>query len=71
MHLVGPQLHTVTRYARADVLRILRITARLLAAWEKAGLIAPAEDYSFFELIQLKKLRDLSARKVRPAMIRE
>ena len=59
------------RYARADVLRILRITARQLAAWEKAGLIAAAESYSFFELLQLRKLRELSARRVRPGKIRE
>lgn len=40
-------------------------------SWEKAGLIAPAETYTFFDLLQLKKLRDLSARRVRPAVIRE
>lgn len=57
-------------YPRADVLRILRITARQLASWEKAGLVKPAESYSFCDLLQLKKLRDLSARKVRPAVIR-
>jgi tetratricopeptide (TPR) repeat protein len=61
----------VDRYARADVLRILRITARQLAAWEKAGLIAASEGYSFFELLQLRKLRELSARRVRPGKIRE
>jgi tetratricopeptide (TPR) repeat protein len=61
----------VDRYARADVLRILRITARQLAGWEKAGLIAASESYSFFELLQLKKLRDLSVRRVRPGKIRE
>jgi tetratricopeptide (TPR) repeat protein len=61
----------VSRYGRADVLRILRITARQLLSWEKAGLIAPAETYTFFDLLQLKKLRDLSARRVRPAVIRE
>ena len=59
------------RYARADVLRILRITARQLAAWEKAGLIAASESYSFFELLQLRKLGELSARRVRPGKIRE
>ena len=59
------------RYARADVLRILRITARQLAAWEKAGLIAASESYSFFELLQLRKLRELSAGRVRPGKIRE
>jgi tetratricopeptide (TPR) repeat protein len=61
----------VDRYARADVLRILRITARQLAAWEKAGLIAVSNSYSFFELLQLRKLRELSARRVRPGKIRE
>jgi tetratricopeptide (TPR) repeat protein len=61
----------VERYARADVLRILRITARQLAAWERAGLIAASESYSFFELLQLRKLGELSARRVRPGKIRE
>ncbi len=59
------------RYQRADVLRILRITARQLSGWEKAGLVAAAESYSFFDLLQVKKLRDLSAKRVRPAVIRE
>jgi tetratricopeptide (TPR) repeat protein len=61
----------VHRYSRTDLLRILRVTARQLAAWEKAGLIAPAETYSFFDLLQVKKVRDLCARRVRPAVIRE
>lgn len=59
------------RYNRADLLRILRLTARQLAAWEKAGLVAAAETYSFFDLLQIKKVRDLCARKVRPAVIRQ
>jgi tetratricopeptide (TPR) repeat protein len=42
-----------------------------LATWEKAGLIAAAENYSFFDLLQVKKVRDLCARKVRPAVIRQ
>src|SRR5215510_7186309 len=61
---------TVHRYRRADVLRILHITAQQLNGWEKAGLIAAAEEYSFFELLQLKKVRDLRAKRVRPAVIR-
>jgi tetratricopeptide (TPR) repeat protein len=64
-------LTTVHRYSRADLLRILRLTARQLAAWEKAGLVAAAESYSFFDLLQIKKVRDLCARKVRPAVIRQ
>ena len=47
------------------------MTARQLASWEKAGLIATAESYSFFDLLQVKKVRDLCARRVRPAVIRE
>jgi len=61
----------VYRYSRADLLRILRLTARQLASWEKAELVAAAESYSFFDLLQVKKVRDLCARKVRPAVIRE
>jgi tetratricopeptide (TPR) repeat protein len=34
-------------------------------------LIAASESYSFVELLQLKKLRELSARRVRPGKIRE
>jgi tetratricopeptide (TPR) repeat protein len=62
---------TVHRYCRADVLRILRITPRQLSQWQKAGLVAAADTYSFFDLIQLKKVRDLASKKVRPAVIRE
>jgi tetratricopeptide (TPR) repeat protein len=61
----------VHRYSRTDLLRILRLTARQLTAWEKAGLLASAETYSFFDLLQVKKVRDLCARRVRPAVIRE
>jgi len=53
------------------LLRILRLTARQFGAWEKAGLVPTAADYSFFDLLQIKKVRDLCARKVRPAVIRQ
>ena len=58
------------RYSRAELLRILRLTARQLAAWEKAELVAAAESYSFFDLLQIKKIRDLCAHKVHPRVIR-
>ena len=61
----------MSRYSRADLLRILRLTARQLAAWEKAELVAVSESYSFFDLLQIKKIRDLCALKVRPAIIRQ
>src|ERR1700739_4546478 len=47
---------TVYRYSRADLLRILRLTARQLGSWEKAGLGAAAENYSLFDLFQIKTL---------------
>ncbi len=59
------------RYSRADLLRILRITAKQLAGWERAGLITSADSYSFFDLLQIKKVRDLRAEKVRPGVIRQ
>lgn len=40
-------------------------------AWEKSGLVTAAESYTFFDLLQVKKVRDLCARRVRPAEIRE
>ena len=36
----------------------------------KAELVPAAESYSFFDLLQIKKVRDLCAAKVRPAVIR-
>jgi tetratricopeptide (TPR) repeat protein len=61
----------VYRYSRADLLRILRVTAKQLAGWERAGLIATSDSYSFFDLLQIKKVRDLRAEKVRPGVIRQ
>ena len=64
-------LTSVNRYSRADVLRILRLTPRQLTVWEKAGLVVAATSYSFSDLAQIQKVRDLCARKVRPAVIRQ
>jgi len=61
----------VYRYSREDLIRILRVSARQLVAWEKAGLLASAETYTFFDLLQVKKVRDLCARRVRPVQLRE
>lgn len=59
------------RYTREDVTRILRVNARQLAAWERAGLLKLADNYSFFDLLQVKKVRDLCATHVRPIEIRQ
>jgi tetratricopeptide (TPR) repeat protein len=42
-----------------------------LAQWQKAGLVAVCESYSFFDLLQMRKIRDLRAKRVRSAVIRE
>lgn len=63
--------NTVYRYSREDLIRILRVSARQLVAWEKTGLLATADSYTFFDLLQVKKVRDLCARRVRPVEIRE
>jgi len=61
----------VYRYTRQDLIRILRISAHQLVAWEKSGLVTSADSYTFFDLLQVKKVRDLCARRVRPAEIRQ
>jgi tetratricopeptide (TPR) repeat protein len=58
-------------YSRADLLRILHLTPRQLATWERAGLIASSEAYSFADMLQVKKVRDLCAMSVKPAVIRQ
>jgi tetratricopeptide (TPR) repeat protein len=63
--------HLVPVYSRADLLRILHITPRQLANWERKGLVTSAEAYTFSDLLELKKIRDLCAMSVRPNVIRQ
>jgi len=65
----GRVLNTV--YSRADLLRILHLTARQLANWERAGLVTSSQTYSFSDLLEVKKVRDLCAMSVRPTVIRQ
>ena len=62
--------HTGTQYSRLDVIRILRIRLKQLSAWERSGLIQQSETYSFQDLVQLRKLRDLRATRLSVANIR-
>jgi tetratricopeptide (TPR) repeat protein len=59
----------VTHFERSDLLRILRITARQLSGWQRAGLVAVRDSFSFFDLLQAKKVRDLRAKRVKSATI--
>jgi tetratricopeptide (TPR) repeat protein len=61
----------MNQYCRADVLRILHLTAKQLVGWQRAGLVPISETFTFYDLLQLKKIRDLRAKRVRPAVIRE
>lgn len=64
----------VTRYTRQDVLRILHLQARQLSGWERAGLVSlrepDSDSYSFEDLVQLRKLRDLCAMRISASRIR-
>ncbi len=61
---------TVTQYSREDVLRILRIRLKHLCSWERSGLVPESATYSFQDLVQLRKLRDLRATRLSVANIR-
>jgi len=49
----------------------LHVTPRQLANWERNGLVASAASYSFANLLEIKKVRDLCAMSVRPNVIRQ
>jgi tetratricopeptide (TPR) repeat protein len=61
----------VTSYSRQDVLRILQISSRQLQGWERAGLIALRESYTFQDLGELRTLRVLREEDVPAASIRQ
>lgn len=60
----------MTSYSRHDVLRILQISSRQLAGWEKAELIPAQQNYTFQDLGQLRTLRALREDDVSAAAIR-
>src|SRR5271165_910081 len=61
----------MNRYSRERVLRLLHITASQLAGWQRAGLVPVSDAFTWYDLLQLMKVRDLRAKRVRPAVIRE
>ena len=60
----------VNGFGRQDAVRILHLDTRELERWERAGLVAAQEQYSFTELGELRTLRDLRARRVPTSRIR-
>jgi tetratricopeptide (TPR) repeat protein len=61
----------MNQYSRSDILRILHITPKQLSGWQRAGLAPVADQFSYYDILQLMKVRDLRAKRVRPAVIRE
>lgn len=70
MTTVPIEITPATRYTRLDVLRILHLRERQLQGWERAGLVAPGNQFTFQDLVQLRKLRDLRATHISSASIR-
>jgi len=59
------------QFCRADVLRLLHISAKQLSGWQRAGLVPISESFTWNDLLQIKKVRDLLAKRVRSAVIRQ
>jgi len=59
------------QFCRADVLRLLRVSAKQLAGWQRSGLVPVCDVFTWNDLLQVKKVRDLLSRRVRPAVIRQ
>jgi tetratricopeptide (TPR) repeat protein len=58
-------------FSRADLLRMLRVSAHQLSYWERAGLVPAREQYSYSDLVQVRKVSELCEKKVRPGVIRQ
>jgi tetratricopeptide (TPR) repeat protein len=50
--------HTAESYSREELRRILRLSERQLAAWQRQGLVAPGP-YNFSDLIAVKTIQKL------------
>lgn len=57
-------------YTRDEVCRLLGIREAVLEDWEEHGFVARAEHYAFKDLVALKTLRQLRARRMPAARIR-
>jgi tetratricopeptide (TPR) repeat protein len=56
-------------YRREDVRRIVNVSERQLRAWEKQGLVKPAETFGFSDLLALKTLKKLRELRIPPSRI--
>ena len=61
----------MNEYCRTDVLRIFRLRDQQLRIWERNGLIACSDRYSFQDLGQVRKLRELGEERISAGSIRD
>lgn len=59
------------QFTRADVRRKFGVTERQLQSWERLDFLAPAETYSFSELVAIKTLIKLRENRIPPRRIGE
>lgn len=57
-------------YSRDEVCRLLGIRESVLDQWERHGFLSCMEQYGFRDMVALKALRQLRARRIRPDRIR-
>ncbi len=62
---------TSDTYTRSEIRRILGIKENSLRSWERAGLTAAQEGYSFTDLVSLKTLQNLRSHQIPPKEIAE
>jgi tetratricopeptide (TPR) repeat protein len=56
-------------YSRRQLTRLLHLTPRQLARWEKRGLLPRQQRYGWLDLIRARALRQLEAAAIRPAAV--
>lgn len=59
-----PAIAPKQQYERADVLRMLHLSGRQLQTWERLGVVPAADTYSFRDLLALRTVGELRARKI-------
>lgn len=65
-----PEMPPKRSYTRDEVCRLLGMREAVLEDWESHGFVPRAEEYAFGDLVALKTLRQLRARRVRVERIR-
>ena len=60
----------VSGYSRQDAVRILHLHPQQIAAWQRAGLLPKQEHFTFSDLAQMRRLRDLRHTRITVRSIR-